>query len=297
MKIKCEYCGNFISDTDERCPYCNGVNSHLVRNAGGVPKTIEELNQWCKDKNIPLEQARFFIGVDYRGARAFGIYKDEQTGNFIVYKNKSDGSRAIRYEGKDEAYAVNEIYQKLKEEIINQRQHQRQREESSHHNNHQREESASPNHINQTKSVGSLSSRLRSSGILIGVIIVIVAIILLTSGLSHGPKRGYYEYANQIYYYQPSDGWYTYDYGDWSYTTVDYTLEEDYKDYYSSGSYYSGYDVSDFSDSHYYEDDSSNHDSNDDDSSNYDSYDDDWDSGWDYGDSWDSGYSDWDSDW
>ena len=35
----------------------------------------------------------------------------------IVYKNKSDGSRAIRYQGLDEAYAVNEIYLKLQVEM------------------------------------------------------------------------------------------------------------------------------------------------------------------------------------
>ena len=62
---------------------------------------------------------RFFIGKDTRAPRAFGIY--EANGEFIVYKNKSDGSRAIRYKGTDEAYAVNELYMRLKEEILNQK--------------------------------------------------------------------------------------------------------------------------------------------------------------------------------
>ena len=64
----------------------------------------------------------FFIGIDYRQPRAFGIY---QAGNeFIVYKNKADGTRAVRYQGTDEAYAVNELYLKLKDEILNQKAHQ-----------------------------------------------------------------------------------------------------------------------------------------------------------------------------
>ena len=121
MKIKCEYCGGFIEDTDETCEHCGAVNSHLVRAATGIPKTIEELKAFAKAKNLPLEEMRFFLGEDYKEPRAFGIYYDEKEELYVVYKNKSDGSRAIRYQGKDESYAVNEIYQKMKSEMLNQR--------------------------------------------------------------------------------------------------------------------------------------------------------------------------------
>lgn len=47
--------------------------------------------------------------MDFRQPKAFGIYKDSD-GNFVVYKNKGDGTRAEHYRGKGEAYAVNEIY-------------------------------------------------------------------------------------------------------------------------------------------------------------------------------------------
>ena len=69
---------------------------------------------------MPLEKMRFFIGEDYKGARAFGIFQDGN-GDFVVYKNKDNGQRAVRYQGKDEAYAVNEIYQKLKAEVLDRR--------------------------------------------------------------------------------------------------------------------------------------------------------------------------------
>ena len=83
-------------------------------------KIIEELKQWYEDRKIPPERVtRFFIGSNYKGAKAFGIYKDEVTDKCVVYKNKADGSRSIRYEGMDEAYAVNELYKKLKSEIYN----------------------------------------------------------------------------------------------------------------------------------------------------------------------------------
>ena len=98
MKIKCEFCGSHISDTDGKCPNCGAPNANMVRSADGVPKTIEELKAFCAAHNMPLEKMRFFIGVDFREPRAFGIYRDEN-GDFIVYKNKADGSRAVRYRG------------------------------------------------------------------------------------------------------------------------------------------------------------------------------------------------------
>ncbi len=84
------------------------------------PKTIEELQQYCRERSMPLEKMRFFIGKDYKGAKAFGIYKDKESGKFVVYKNKADGKRAIRYNGTDETYAVNQLLGRLEYEIQNQ---------------------------------------------------------------------------------------------------------------------------------------------------------------------------------
>lgn len=124
MKIKCDWCGSWINDFDQVCPNCGGVNNNYNRHANGVPQTIEELKVWAKEMNLPLEEMRTFIGEDYKGAKAFGIYKDETDGTFVVYKNKEDGTRAVRYKGSDEAYAVNELYQKMKERVAVQKAHQ-----------------------------------------------------------------------------------------------------------------------------------------------------------------------------
>ena len=78
MKIKCDYCGSYINDTDERCSNCGAVNNHLQRNSNEAPKTIEELKKWYVDHNLSDENiTRFFIGKNYTEKRAFGIYKDE----------------------------------------------------------------------------------------------------------------------------------------------------------------------------------------------------------------------------
>lgn len=120
MKVKCEYCGAYIDSSNERCPSCGAVNSNHQRTANDTPKTIEELKAWYTAHNLPPENVtRFFIGKNIKEPRAFGIYKEN--GKFIVYKNKDTGARAVRYEGTDEAYAVNELYLKLKSEILNQK--------------------------------------------------------------------------------------------------------------------------------------------------------------------------------
>ncbi|MBP5554269.1 MAG: hypothetical protein J6X94_05285 [Lachnospiraceae bacterium] len=83
------------------------------------PKTIEELRSWFKERGYEPAQTRFFVGVDFRAPKAFGIYQDE-LGEYVVYKNKADGTRVIRYQGNDQEFAVHELYQRFQQEIINQ---------------------------------------------------------------------------------------------------------------------------------------------------------------------------------
>lgn len=113
--IKCTFCDNLMRETDLNCPFCGTPHDPVRQASAAGPHTIYELKQFGRMMGISFERLHFHIGENYKGRCAFGIYKDEKTGNFVVYKNKDNGERAIRYEGPDEAYAVNEIYQKLKE--------------------------------------------------------------------------------------------------------------------------------------------------------------------------------------
>jgi len=124
-KTICRSCGHRFKTENRICPKCGAYNSASKSEASSpvqsaksisTPKTIGELEQFCSSKGMPLEKMRFFIGTDYRQPKAFGIYQDDKTGSFVVYKNKDDGTRAIRYEGTDEAFAVSELYQKLLDE-------------------------------------------------------------------------------------------------------------------------------------------------------------------------------------
>lgn len=285
MQVKCEYCGSYINDTDKFCNNCGAVNDNLKRSTDGTPKTIAELQKWYKDRNLPpKETTRFFIGENYKGAKAFGIYESE--GKFIVYKNKADGTRAVRYEGPDEAYAVNEIYLKLKSEILNQKAHNI--------NNNKRGNSSSKSGSFLDRMFGGICNFLGIGAFVIGAFMAIASIFIsVTDWIRNKPYAGkYYTYNDEIYYCNDYvyDDWYLYDYSSRDYVPVSIPEE-----IYNNISDYR-YDDSEEWDENieYFEDtemgqyvESSNESSSSSDS----------DYSWDSSDSWDSDSSDWDSDW
>lgn len=279
MKTKCSFCGSFISDTDEICPNCGAVNENLMRSADGIPKTIEELKAFSDEHNLPLKDMRFFLGEDFKEPKAFGIYKDDD-GNFVVYKNKADGSRAIRYQGKDEAYAVNEIYQKMRSEIRMRKQQKPSENDPDVKVGAQRAKQAA---LKKKRKIADFFS-------IFLVIFLLVLYVVLSCVKS--PGKGYYNYDDTYYYYDSSSWYYYDDYNNqWEKTySIDDELSKNYKDYSSGSDYSTDFGIDNFNNSQYYLDHNN--------SNSYwnDSWDDDdWD--WDSNDSWDYNDSDWDSDW
>lgn len=240
MRVKCSYCGNYIDDTELECPNCGATNEQLRRSADGIPKTIEELKTFAAQKNIPLSQMRFFLDYDMKEPRAYGIYKDE-SGNFIVYKNKSNGERSIRYKGSDEAYAVNEIYQKLRTEMAEQKLYQAE-------NLHR---SYQPNRNNTYGANGSDSENNLSRIIEICLLIIILILALSEIGSCSSSNSNNHSYNNSYYNYDYShdyDSYYDYvndyvnDY-DYSYDEWDYDWDDNDWDYdYDWDSGYSDWD-------------------------------------------------------
>ncbi len=279
MKTKCSFCGSFISDTDEICPNCGAVNENLMRSADGIPKTIEELKAFSDKHNLPLKDMRFFLGEDFKEPKAFGIYKDDD-GNFVVYKNKADGSRAVRYQGKDEAYAVNEIYQKMRSEIRMRKQ--------------QKPSENDPDvKVGAQKAKQAALKKKRKIADFFSIFLVIFLLVLyVVLSCVKSPGKGYYNYDDTYYYYDSSSWYYYDDYNNqWEKTySIDDELSKNYKDYSSGSDYSTDFGIDNFNNSQYYLDHNN--------SNSYwnDSWDDDdWD--WDSNDSWDYNDSDWDSDW
>ena len=255
----CAYCGTALGPGDEICPSCGAPNPHHV--PGGEagtrkPRTIEELRAFCESKGMPLEKMRFFIGMNELSPRAFGIYREGD--RFIVYKNKSDGSRAVRYDGPDEAYAVNELYLKLLEE------HRLRQNGGS----------------GGTRSSGARRRpNRRSTAIIIAVVVLYLLLQFAVKRIGHR-KDGYYSTGDNLYYRYGSSWYMDSGYDDW--VETDSFPMDNYGSYYVGDDYNDSWDGSDFKESDAW------------DSLQDSGSDSDWDT--DY-DSWDSGDTDWDSDW
>ena len=317
MARYCEYCGSELTPDSFFCAACGAAvpqsgaavqsepEQAPQRRKVQTPRTIDELTAFCERHELPLAKMRFFIGLDYPGAKAFGIYQAAD-GDFVVYKNKADGSRAVRYKGPNEEKAVREIFEKLKEEATGQRA--RVAAGRSTRYTPPRAEAYSP--------LDDVPQRAPKSGkkpVLLYLILALAASVTIIRAVHgqfvsplHRPAQGYYSYNGDTYYSQNND-WYLYDNDGWYPISVADELLDNAEDYYTSYSYSDDYGVSDFaeSDYYYYSDDYSSgdysYDSSDSDSDwdwDWDD-DDDWDSGsdWDWDSDWDSGSTDWDSDW
>ncbi len=274
----CPYCGSKLSAGDVICPNCGAyvedveIESSPKRDAAQEqvithPKTIEELQKYCSQHGMPLVRMRFFIGEDYKEPRAFGIYQSGS--DFIVYKNKDTGDRAIRYEGPDEAYAVNEIFQKLLSECHNRGIYP----------------DGEPQSWEPVSRGYKQKSETDSKKLSIGIcgFVLVFAIIACVASVANHKNDGYYEY-NGKYYYRYGNDWSYFDSvsDDW-YDVYDFPSSSGYESFYVDDSYSSSWGISDVRDSEVWDDWHTSSDTG----SSYDSS----------FDSWDSSGTDWSSDW
>lgn len=270
---KCPYCDSTVRSDQERCPGCGAPNALYVVDTPRTvfqPKTIEELQEYCAERGMPLLRMRFFIGEDCREPKAFGIYRDGK--NVVVYKNKSDGSRAVRYQGPDEARGVRELYEKLLQECHNR---------GIYPDGKPTAPSKGQRGVNPT-----VRRRSRISPVFLAFLLIVFLTIAANS-CSH-IDDGYYRIAddNRIYYNYGSDWFYALeDAEDNIWYEADGAPAEDYTEYQLGEDWDADWGVGDFKESDAW--DSLDADSG---GSFFDSDD----GGW---DSWDSGGTDWDSDW
>lgn len=291
-------------------------------------ETYEELKSVFEEFRVDPKKTRFFMGSDYTEPRAFVIYQDD-FGDFVVYKMKDDGTRALRYKGSDEKHAVNEYYQKFLSEV-------RKRPEFA-QKLLRPASSTRPSSTKGSDSDGKWFIYLTIAALVLLIlaflkvfpiwaavvlfllvnpgiflwqwlfgrrtgrrfppkiysIISLVLILLLGSG-SMIYKR--FNHRHDGYYVTPQGAYYTQGHDVYYYNNGWYyygLFDDFYDDYYDDYTYYDSYEdnsyYEDFSDSEYYDDWKDSDWDSDDDDSGWSS-DDSW-------DSWDSGGSDWGSDW
>ena len=142
----------------------------------------------------------------------------DSTGNYVVYKNKDTGIRAIRYKGKDEAFAVNELYLRLKKEILNQKLLELKRQELEANANIPKDDE----YIDQNAMMKELQTKEKMKEALkesrhnffkeIIKLVIIIGILLILGGIYFKffyHPTGYYDY-NGTYYYYRNGNWYVY---------------------------------------------------------------------------------------
>lgn len=299
-----------------------------------VPKTIDEFKVYVKENDIPLEKIHMHLDENYIWPKAFGIYRDGD--EFVVYKNKADGNRVIHYQGTDEAYAVSELYLKMREMEMAAKDAKGPRnpfpQSTSYTSGYNYYQQYIPTHHYKKR------NKFEDSVHEIIVIVVLIAVVGLIAYASSDAankasnkaaenvntlyRSGYYYY-NDAYYYNTGYLWFCYDFGSgkWDYV-VDSKVEGIVADYDAYATSISGLQIEPFgssssgssqSESSSSQNDrhSNSSDRNDSRSSSYDwddryskSYDwdddDDRDYDWDDDDDWDYDYDndwDWDSDW
>ncbi|MBR5359086.1 MAG: hypothetical protein IK128_07745 [Clostridiales bacterium] len=269
MKVLCDYCGNPIDETLATCPECGAVNKHMLRSGNQVPKTIEELQAFIAEHKIPVDKMRFFIGIDYTEPKAFGIFKKDNQ-NCVVYKNKSDGTRIIRYEGADEAYAVNEIYQKMKAEYLEHRQVMDRRSffdggdygkgrPDVPFTDYRKPAPPPPKEKFKYSRGNNILGGRDGNAVAPAIAALMFLAVVLASALTScdltippglldsldsyyveqqdGPDNGYYSYGDDYYYYD-DDKWYGLDEdGYWAETKVPDDLDDNYDDYFEDSDY------------------------------------------------------------
>ena len=342
----CEYCGERFEQGLERCPHCGGRNRSAAPASGNAetqsarppvpesvvlpaaaqepkkqrkkPRTIEELQEFARERQLPLEQMRFHLGEDYRAPKAYGIFREDD-GSVTVYKNKADGSRAIRYHGTDEAYAVNELLLKMREEIGKQRSFQNALKGQTRSGS--APASSEPEWLQVVK---------KNAWKYLLILAVCIGVWALLRHAGRAITRGYYLYKNN-YYYRQDNSWYLYQNDSWLPVVPAQELSDNADVYYADEDYNDSFGVDDFIGSPYYFDDDDAHqngqndddawegdkwknendndnnnwawnDDDDDDDWGWDDDDDDWGGGWDNDDDWDWGggwddIGDWDDDW
>ena len=257
-----------------------------------VPKTIQELQEYCKGKGMPLRKMRFFIGEDFKEPKAFGIYQDGD--RYVVYKNKANGSRAVRYHGPDEAYAVKELYLKLMSECHNRGIYPDFEPGEEEEPGYPQTRSAvtrqkRPRLTEKEKAQRRKDNRsvLKSMGIYALQCLVLLAgvfllVWLLTTFVFTGHKNDGYYASGKNMYYRYGDTWYI-NTDTTSYWHKSTEPEEDYEDWYLGRDYQEDWEVSDFKESQAWDSIQAENNNNSSYSSDYDS--------WDYND------TDWSSDW
>lgn len=252
MDKKMVYRPDLAEDAEEFCPLCGApvvmeeetLEQDNTPEQEVVPETIAALRELCVSRSVDAESRGFFLDSNREHHGGYGIYLDND-GDFVFYKNHSSGEKSIRYKGKDEAYAVRELYGRMKKDgCFPLTVKKNQPKENSSHGHHRSGSSGKHRRVQRKKRV---------------VIAVALLLVLAVSAAAvyvwyaNQPKDGYYHYHDDYYYLQKGS-WYCYNsvMEKWEPVIPEAILMTNHKVYYRSIYYWEGSYITDFKDSGFY---------------------------------------------
>ncbi|MBQ1371968.1 MAG: hypothetical protein IIY70_03460 [Oscillospiraceae bacterium] len=256
-KCVCGSCKVKYSNKLDNCPNCGALNpAHIPVEAATeynfrMPKTLRELEQLLEDNRLSPSNIRLHLREDYPGPLCCGIFQDGE-GNFVVYKNRIDGSRLVRYRGPDESYAVGELVDKMLEQVeVRRALHVVLPHEQG---SMTVQKDSAPKGKKPGRSSGKRRSKIKWN--YLGLFSPLLIVLLLWVVMNwNSTKPGYYLYQNSYYYYQDSD-WFVYQ-GDTWFPTVP-VFATDSSRYFRSERFSTSFGIADFASSGYYKGNSGN---------------------------------------
>ena len=108
-----------IEETADKCPFCGATNNAVKRTADKTPKQSPNYSSGIRtDTCRRMRQQDFLLASIIRNQKHLVFIRMATSS---LYTKQGKRRTCIRYQGTDEAYAVNELYLKLKSEILNQK--------------------------------------------------------------------------------------------------------------------------------------------------------------------------------
>ncbi len=99
------------------CKNCGSRCDSGICKTCGTPQTITALRNWVVENNAGMIPHNLVIGEESVDPFVCGLYVDESTRDFVVYRTNECGFSRLLYQGQDEATAVYSLFSKLRDDM------------------------------------------------------------------------------------------------------------------------------------------------------------------------------------
>ncbi len=99
------------------CKNCGSRCDSGICKVCGTPQNITALRNWVIENNAGIIPHNLVIGKESVDPFVCGLYVDESTRDYVVYRTNECGFSRLLYQGQDEATAVYSLFSKLRDDM------------------------------------------------------------------------------------------------------------------------------------------------------------------------------------